>query len=60
MTLMSSQWLEVKVQPVVYIQRPNHFDTAVKCGHGDYIQILPMDSASHWVAVHQRCQARVG
>lgn len=48
---MSQQWPGLKVQPVEYIQRPKHSDAAVSCGHGDYVQVIHMDTAKHWVSV---------
>ena len=49
--LIHHQWPDVVVQPVIFIQLPRHFGAAVKCGHGDYVQILHMDKENHWVAV---------
>ena len=48
---LKNQWPDVRTQPVEYIQRPQHFNAAVECNFGQYVQILHMESAGHWIAV---------
>lgn len=51
MALISHQWSDVRTQTTLHSQRPDAFDAVVSCGTGDYVQIIHMPSASHWVAV---------
>ena len=51
MALISHQWPDVTTQTALYIDRPQHFNQAVKFGHGDYAQVLHMDAEQHWIAV---------
>ena len=45
------QWPSLTTQPMEYKQRQNHFDAAVRYNYGDYIQVLHMENAQHWIAV---------